>query len=60
MIALWDLLMILKNMTMNGGVGGGDIFITVIILMIVMVAAVQLCLKIIVKISSVKLSHITF
>jgi hypothetical protein len=52
--------MILKNMTMSGGVGGDDILIIVMILMIVMVAALQLCLKIIVKISSVKLSHITF
>ena len=45
--------MILKNMSVNGGGGGDDII--VMILMIVMVVAMQLCLKIIVKISNVKL-----
>ena len=40
-IALWDFLMILKNMNVNGGGGGDDILIIVMILMIVMVAAMQ-------------------
>jgi len=47
--------MILKNMNVNGGGRGDDILIIVMILVIVMVAAVQFCLKIIVKISNVKL-----
>ena len=55
MLALWDFLMILKNMNVNGGGRGDDILIIVMILVIVMVAAVQFCLKIIVKISNVKL-----
>ena len=53
MIALWDLLMILKSMNVNGDGGDDDILIILMIPVIVMVVAMQSCLKIIVKISSV-------
>jgi len=45
--------MILKSMNVNGDGGDDDILIILMIPVIVMVVAMQSCLKIIVKISSV-------